>query len=154
MNALPLCTYLVTSTLAVLTFTPREQSVAPAPQGEVTFVNSALPLRTDSHAGFEPAVAEFLDGSEGVRQSTLQDIDGYGLAAAAMVRRCGDARSYLQTRLQALREHVDYARAEAVKLPNSEGDPEFTSAHAHFHRTMTGLREAFAQALDELNDGV
>jgi hypothetical protein len=93
------------------------------------------------------------NNAETFRGEAARDIEGYALATQAMNRRYDRSRNYLQTRLQALREHVDYARTELVKLPSSEGDPNFTTAHAHFYRTMTGLSEAFSQALNELDDG-
>lgn len=64
------------------------------------------------------------------------------------------SRNYLPTRVRALREHLDYARAELLKLPSSPGDPAFTSAHSHFYRTLRYLEAAFAQAENELNEGV
>jgi len=75
-----------------------------------------------------------------------------------MVRRANrgalGSRSYLYTRLQALREHVDYARSELAKLPRSHGDENFIPAHAHFYRTIKSLEQAFAQAASELNGDI
>lgn len=153
MNALPICIGLVSSALAALTIAPRERLSSTAPRESVSFTHTAPPLRTDYDLGYEPLAQKFADDPEAARQRVLADIEGYALATEAMTRRCGQARSYLRTRLQALSEHVDYARAEAVQLPVSEGAPNFSSAHAHFFRTISGLREAFTQALNEMNDG-
>ncbi len=154
MNALLLTTTIVTSALAALTFTPRDRTTNPQSPVRVSFSTTAPSLRTQLAESWEDAVVSFAEDAEGFRLRSLQDIEGYALATGGMTARCEQSRSYLGTRLQALREHVDYARAELLKLPSSLGDPDFTPANAHFHRTMNGLHEAFAQSLNELNDGV
>ena len=92
---------------------------------------------------------------EDFRNQASQEIETCALALDGLTRRANvgtlGTRSYLQTRLQALREHVDYARSELIKLPASQGDEHFIPAHAHFHRTMKSLEHAFAQAATELN---
>ena len=92
------------------------------------------------------------------RKRTGQEIEACALALEGMVRRANlgtiGSRSYLQTRLQALREHVDYARSELVKLPASQGDEDFIPAHAHFYRTLKSLEQAFSQAANELNGDI
>jgi len=92
------------------------------------------------------------------RERTGKEIEACALALDGMIRRANlgtiGSRSYLQTRLQALREHVDYARTELVKLPASQGDEDFISAHAHFYRTLKSLEQAFSQAANELNGDI
>jgi hypothetical protein len=143
MNALYLYPSVAGAFLAVLTFhfTPsslkRSQDRATA-VGETTWV-----------------AAE--DDAARYRTHSMQEIEAYTLTLQAMASRCerGEyaSRDYLHTRLQALREHIDYARGEALKLPSSRGDENFMPAYGHFHRTLVNLKGAFAQAADELNDG-
>lgn len=90
------------------------------------------------------------EDSEAFRVKTLQEIEIYAHGAKTLTRRCDDSRAYQQTRIKALREHADYARAELVVLPMNEYEEDFTSAHAHFYTTMRGLRDAFSQAMGEL----
>lgn len=105
------------------------------------------------------STARLLEQSpEDFRKLTSQEIETCALALDGMVRRADrgalGSRNYLHTRLQALREHVDYARNELVKLPSSQGDENFIPAHAHFYRTMKNLEQAFAQAATELNGDI
>lgn len=92
------------------------------------------------------------------RELTSTEIETCALALEGMKRRADrgalGSRSYLHTRLQALREHVDYARNELISLPSSQGDENFIPAHAHFYRTMKSLEQAFAQATNELNGDI
>jgi hypothetical protein len=96
--------------------------------------------------------------SEDFRKLTSQEIEACALVLEGMVRRSRDgalgSRTYLNTRLQALREHVDYARSELMKLPSNQSDDNFIPAHAHFYRTMRSLEQAFAQAATELNGDI
>ena len=147
MNALHIPTAVLTSALAVLTSTSFDRSTAPQPRAPTSVTATA------SAGGWETALIAFSSDPDGFRSDSLKEIEGYALATDAMSRHCEASRNYLQTRLQALREHVDYARAEVVKLPTSAADPDFKPTHAHFYRTMNGLQEAFKQALTELNDG-
>ena len=95
--------------------------------------------------------------SDRYRTKSMEEIEAYTLILRGMTARCEQdefaSRDYLRTRLQSLREHIDYARAEAVKLPSSGGDGEFTPAYAHFHRTLMNLKGAFSQTADELANG-
>jgi len=149
MNAISLCSGVITTMFAVLTFSPRERpEMAVRP---VAFAASEPSLRLDT--GWEAAMETAGDDATAFRNRAIQDIEGFAVATKAMSRRCAESRSYLRTRVQALCEHVDYAREELLKLPSSQGDADFVAAHAHFDRTMNGLREAFAQALNEVDDG-
>jgi hypothetical protein len=147
MNALHFSTAVLTSAFAVLTSTSGDRATTPRPRA-VTSVTA-----TTHDGGWEAATIAFSSNPDAFRNDSLKEIEGYALATNAMNRHCEASRNYLQTRLQALREHVDYARAEVAKLPESAGDPDFQSTYAHFYRTMNGLHEAFRQALNELNDG-
>ena len=96
--------------------------------------------------------------SDRYRSKSMEEIEAYTLILRGMAARCEQqgelaSRDYLRTRLQSLREHIDYARAEALKLPSSSGDEDFTPACAHFHRTLTNLKGAFSQTADELANG-
>jgi len=95
---------------------------------------------------------------EDFRKLTSEEIETCALALEGMKRRADQgaigSRIYVHTRLQALREHVDYARGELIKLPSSQGDESFIPAHAHFYRTMKSLEQAFAQAATELNGDI
>jgi hypothetical protein len=95
--------------------------------------------------------------SDRYRTKSMEEIEAYTLILRGMASRCerGElaSRDYLRTRLQSLREHIDYARAEALKLPSSGGDGEFTPAYSHFHRTLMTLKGAFSQTADELANG-
>jgi hypothetical protein len=95
---------------------------------------------------------------EEFRKLTSQEIETNALALEAMIRRADRGavgnRRYLNTRLQALREHLDYAREELVHLPSSQGDETFIPAHAHFYRTMKSLEQAFDQAATDINGDI
>jgi hypothetical protein len=147
MNALHFSTAVLTSAFAVLTPTPFDRSTTAQPRA-LTSVTATARV-----GGWEAVMFAFSSDPDAFRNDSLKEIEGYALATNAMSRHCEASRNYLQTRLQALREHVDYARAEVVKLPTSAGDPDFQPTYAHFYRTMNGLHEAFRQALNELNDG-
>jgi hypothetical protein len=147
MNALHLSTAVFTSAFAVLTLPSVDRPAAPQPRASTSVTAPA------GVGGWEAALMALSTDPDGFRSDSLKEIEGYALATDAMSRHCGASRNYLQTRLQALREHVDYARAEVVKLPTSPGDTDFKPTYAHFYRTMNGLHEAFRQTLNELNDG-
>ena len=95
---------------------------------------------------------------EDFRKLSSEEIESCALALEGLSRRADHgalgSRSYLGTRLRALREHVDYARSELIKLPASQGDENFVPAHAHFYRTIKSLEQAFAQAATELNGDI
>lgn len=154
MNALPLSSTILVAALAAL-FPSHRQAPPPAEAvpTHLAFAAASANLRTERDLGWEPAMAAYSADSESYRAKAGQEIDSYALATQAMGRRCDQTRSYLRTRVQALREHVDYAREELSKLPVSQGEPDFVPAQAHFHRTMNGLQEAFTQALNEVEDG-
>ena len=147
MNALHLSAAVLASAFAVLTPTSFDRSTTLQTRG-LTSVPAAARV-----GGWEAAMMAVSSDPDGFRTDSLKEIEGYALATDAMSRHCESSRNYLQTRLRALREHADYARAEVVKLPTSAGDPDFKPTYAHFYRTMNGLHEAFRQALNELNDG-
>jgi hypothetical protein len=147
MNALHLSTFVLTSAFAALTLPPVERSTTPQSR-------APTPVKATARlGGWEAGVLALSSNPDGFRADSLKEIEGYALATEAMSRHCEASRNYLQTRLQALREHVDYARAEIVKLPTRASDPDFKPTYAHFYRTMNGLQEAFRQALNELNEG-
>jgi len=58
-------------------------------------------------------------------------------------------RFYFQTRLKALREHLDYAKAEMAKLPESKDQKDYEAARHHFDRTLQTLEDAIDQAESE-----
>jgi len=58
-------------------------------------------------------------------------------------------RSYFQTRLKALREHLDYAKAEMAKLPENKDQKDYEAARHHFDRTLQTLGDAIDQAESE-----
>jgi hypothetical protein len=147
MNALHASTVILTSAFAALTFPSVERSTTSQSRAPTSVTATA------QVGGWDTAVLALSSNPDGFRADSLKEIEGYALATDAMSRHCEASRNYLQTRLQALREHVDYARAEIVKLPTKTSDPDFTPTYAHFYRTMNGLHEAFRQALNELNDG-
>jgi hypothetical protein len=130
-------------------------SVVPA----VVRIFDATPARlaTSPH-GWSSTESLLERNPDDFRKLTGQEIESCALALEGMSRRVNlgslGSRSYLQTRIQALREHVDYARDELVKLPSSQGDENFIPAHAHFYRTMKSLEQAFAQAATELNGDI
>jgi hypothetical protein len=115
-----------------------------------------LPDRAVQHE-FDTAWGAAEDDAERFRTDSMLEIEAYAMTVKAMASRCEQeefaARPYLQSRLQALREHVDYARAEALKLPSSRGEEEFTPAYSHFHRTLVSLKGAFTEAAEELSNG-
>ena len=61
-------------------------------------------------------------------------------------------RSYFQTRVKALQEHLEYARAEFTKLPADKEQKDYASARKHFDRTLQALEEAVGQARAEASD--
>jgi hypothetical protein len=93
---------------------------------------------------------------EAYRNRSSEQLESLGLAIDGLNQRCNRpqfvGRSYLQTRVRALREHLNFAQAELVKLPGSQSDESFRQAHAEFYRTLTTLQEAFSQAAEELSD--
>lgn len=58
-------------------------------------------------------------------------------------------RFYFQTRLKALREHLDYAKAEMAKLPENKDQKDYEAARHHFDRTLQTLEDAIDQAQSE-----
>lgn len=62
------------------------------------------------------------------------------------------SREYFQTRLRALREHLEYARAELIKLPGDQAEKDFEFARKHFNHTLESLEEAVAQAREEARE--
>jgi hypothetical protein len=61
-------------------------------------------------------------------------------------------RTYFQTRVRALREHLEYARAELAKLPDNKDQKDYTSARRHFNRTLETLEDAADQARSEASN--
>lgn len=154
MNALNLSSTLMVAALAALYPSYHHTPPAPpSPTTQLSFAAASADLRSERDLGWEPAMASYSADSEAYRAKATKEIDSYALATQAMGQRCDQSRSYLRTRLQALREHVEYAREELSKLPVSQGEPDFVPAQAHFYRTMNGLEEAFTQALNEVEDG-
>ena len=127
--------------------------------------HSAASATSASTAGADPTSIPEMEttwiaaenDSDRYRSKSMEEIESYTLILRGMAARCEQgelaSRDYLRTRLQSLREHIDYARAEALKLPSSGGDEDFTPAYAHFHRTLKSLEGAFAQTADELANG-
>lgn len=145
--------HLMTAALAPLTLLFHEQPSLPLkPTPPMTA--EAGPFTDPLGPGWDAQSNAFSDDEATFRSRSLRRIEDYAVATESMRQRCGESRSYLRTRLRALDEHVEYARAELVNLPSSQSDDEFIHAHANFHRTMNGLDKAFTQALNELNDGV
>jgi hypothetical protein len=152
--------------LALVSVQQLEKKQAPSPR--LTTVPAVVRLVAPRHAASATSATDargwssmetLLDQNPGeFRKRTGEEIEACALALDGMVRRANlgtiGSRSYLQTRLQALREHVDYARTELVKLPASQGDEDFISAHAHFYRTLKSLEQAFSQAANELNGDI
>lgn len=105
-------------------------------------------------------------GWDAVERQVEEDSVGYQRRASAGLQRvaehvrqlealCADTaaqRPYLGARVRALREHLEYARAELLQLPSSTGQDGFTLAHAHFHRTVKHLDSALAQLTAECAD--
>jgi hypothetical protein len=114
--------------------------------------------RTSSPYGWSSTEKMLEEGADDFRKVTSEEIETCALVLEGMMRRSQlgvlESRNYLHTRLQALREHVDYARSELIKLPSSQGDENFIPAYAHFYRTMKSLEQAFAQAANELNGDI
>jgi hypothetical protein len=149
MNTLPF-TSLATTTIAALTFftgskSPDTSVSEPPHKSDVVAV---APLQS-----WDETMNAMDVNAEAFRISTSKQIEDYARLTQAMSSRTEPSRIYLQTRSQALREQIDYARAELQKLPSSQGDPAFTPAHAHFYRTMSGLHDAFVQLQDEVGAG-
>jgi ElaB/YqjD/DUF883 family membrane-anchored ribosome-binding protein len=61
-------------------------------------------------------------------------------------------RTYFQTRIRALHEHLEYARAELAKLPDNKDQKDYTSARRHFNRTLETLEDAVDQARSEASN--
>ena len=59
-------------------------------------------------------------------------------------------RPYLQTRIQALREHLEYAAAELQKLPTDAAHPRYAVGRKHFDETVNHLEKAVDQVRAEL----
>jgi hypothetical protein len=110
----------------------------------------------DLGSGWTAAEQSIEHDAEAYRNRASEQLESMGLAIDGLSQRCGRSafagRSYLQTRVRALREHVDFAREELMKLPGSQSDETFLPAHAEFYRTLTSLQDAFLQAADELSD--
>ena len=132
--------------LAALTFHPTPPSTAKRATNQAAF-------RQEVETTWMAAE----DDADRYRTYSMQEIEAYALTLQGLTMRCDQgefaSRDYLRTRLQALREHIDYARAEALKLPSSRGNEQFVPAHAHFHRTLSNLQGAFAETADELSNG-
>jgi hypothetical protein len=166
MNSLSLISALTGGLITVLSFQSAEENKADPSQP--TFVPAVIrviqPVRmvastqAKTPQGGSSTEAMLEENTEEFRKLTSQEIETLSLALDGMVRRSNlgavGSRSYVNTRLQALREHVDYARSELVKLPSSQGDENFIPAYAHFYRTMKSLEQAFAQAANELNGDI
>ncbi len=149
MKTLLLLACLVASALAAVNVFSPNQPPLDAVIAPVSAARSALDPSI-AEGGWESAMTAFDEDSGAFRAKTLQEIEIYAQGAKTLARRCDDSRAYQQTRIKALREHADYARAELVVLPMNEYEDDFTSAHAHFYTTMRGLRDAFSQAMGEL----
>jgi hypothetical protein len=61
-------------------------------------------------------------------------------------------RTYFLTRVKALQEHLEYARAELAKLPVNKEQKDYAFARRHFDRTLETLEDAIDQARSEAND--
>jgi hypothetical protein len=150
MKTILFCTSIVVSAVAaVITYPPNSQSGRP-----LVTLSGVLPAQ-ELHmeaGGWESNLGAVLDDPDTYRVKTFQELETYAQQANAMFQHCGESRGYLRTRVKALNEHVTYAREELLELPADSYDQDFTLAHAHFYTTMTGLREAFAQATGELKD--
>jgi hypothetical protein len=140
------------SLVAALTFGPGPKPTT-APSIQLESRTPSMALIAPPPQSWEETMDALSINSEVFRINKLQQIERYARDAQGLSTRCESSRTYLQTRVQALREHVDYARAELQKLPSSQGDPEFLSAQAHFYRTMNGLHDAFIQLHDEVDGG-
>jgi hypothetical protein len=167
MNCSSLIPALAGALLAVASLPRVEQyqSVAPSQPAVVPAVvrifepkSRLAPSRARTPDGWSSTERLLEQNPEDFRKHTSQEIETCALVLEGMVRRARHgalgSRTYLNTRLQALREHVDYARGELIKLPSSQGDENFIPAHAHFYRTMRSLEQAFAQAATELNGDI
>lgn len=167
MNSSSLIPALVGGALALLTVQPIEDQRAIRSANAVLIpavVRTVQPANSMPGSGFAKldgwsSVERLLDQNpRDFRELTSAEIETCALALDGMKRRADrgalGSRSYLYTRLQALREHVDYARDELIKLPSSQGDENFVPAHAHFYQTMKSLEQAFAQAANELNGDI
>lgn len=151
MKIIVLCSLLATTAVAVLT-TPERTALssayfrAPAPAGPI-----ASPGDLHTWEGNEERI---LADPLLYRQTMMQQLERRGQLLAQMSLRCSAPdfahRGYLVTRVRALRQQLDYARAECVRLPVSLGDEAFTASHAEFHRTSQGLDGAIVQLADEL----
>lgn len=150
--------------LALVSFQPLKRDVSISTSNR--FVPAVVRLAQPRTAPSSPGTTDNWTSVEGLlernpeefRKLTSQEIETNALALEAMIRRADRGtvgnRSYLNTRLQALREHLDYAREELVHLPSSQGDETFIPAHAHFYRTMKSLEQAFDQAATDINGDI
>jgi hypothetical protein len=162
MNSLSLISALAGGLVAIVSFQRVERSQTPGlsqPTLVPAVVRVYAPNRLASTQRANPDTGKvFEQNAEEFRKVTSVEIETCALALQGMVRRSQlgalGSRNYLHTRLQALREHVDYARSELIKLPSSEGAEDFIPAYAHFYRTMKSLEQAFSQAANELNGDI
>ncbi len=60
------------------------------------------------------------------------------------------SRPYFATRLQALREHQDYARLELARMPADRDTAAYSAARKDFDHTIDSLEEAIDDAAQEL----
>lgn len=61
-------------------------------------------------------------------------------------------RKYFGTRVTALREHLDYARAALTKLPAEKKGADYDATRQHFTYTLEQLDQAVDQAQAEARD--
>lgn len=146
MNAFYFYPTVAGSLLAALTF----RTTPPSPEKRAADRSAALQEVETTWMAAE-------DDADRYRAYSMQEIEAYAVTLRALISRSEKpefaSRDYLRTRLQSLREHIDYAREEALKLPSSRGEDEFIPAHARFHRTLTNLKGAFAETANELANG-
>jgi hypothetical protein len=156
----------ISTALATLTLPLPEQDsksrpprTAPPDQPEaaaVRFQTSPPPARIDWNGGWSATEQRIEQDVERYRSERSERLESLALAIDGLGKRCDRepfaTRPYLRTRVQALRQHLDYAREELVKLPGSQSEESFTPTHAHFYRTLSNLQDAFSQAADEMND--
>lgn len=132
----------------------RFQTSPPVARADVGAAKPAMP-RVDVNGGWSATEQRIERDVETYRSETAQQLESMALAITGLSNRCERSdlatRSYLRTRVQALREHVDFARQELMQLPSSQSEENFTAAHANFYRTLTSLQGAFTQAADEVS---
>jgi len=163
MNLFRLPAALAGTAFAVLTL-PHPAPKVPEPDRAqvepvaLRFLTSPPAERIDLGAGWTATEARIEQNVEAYRNQSSEQLESIALAVDGLAKRCDrptyEGRSYLHTRIQALREHVDFARGELQQLPSSQSDETFLPAHARFYRTLATLQEAFTQAADEMSDGV